>query len=327
MTDEKKSNGLSDGGHSDRMKEGNARERQFLAVMADPVNFAEFLPLIPIFSGENPDISIHDFLDKVQEVAGFAGWKDEQILFMARNKLAGEAARFIRSQPQLKKAKSFEELKQALIDRFQRYNLHADSLVRFTSATQGSLEGTRAYLTRVLGLSHVCFPGDESTRNRMLVHQCLSGLRPEVRRFIMAQSPKTYDDIWQLAVKEEECSALEDIAVNVNVAGVSAGPSNIDAELKEIKSMFQNVLLDNERKINELSLEVKGLREAIQDSGPRGRSDQNASGFGSRNDSRDIECYNCGKRGHISRYCWSAPGYSQKGKNLNSRRDRVGQHY
>jgi hypothetical protein len=160
----------------------------------------------------------------------------------------------------------------------------------------------------------------------MLMHQCLSGLRADVRRFIMAQSPKTYEDIWKLALKEEECAALENSAVNINLANISNRSSNLETELNEIKCMFQNFVLDSEKKFTELTSEMQKLQQhRTEPSRNWGFGGENMR-VGTQHFNREIICYNCGKKGHISRNCWSRTNRNsqENTENLNSYGDKVG---
>lgn len=267
-----------------------------IVIPATTPNFAEFLPLINTFTGENPEISVHDFLDKVQEVGNYAGWNESQLLFIAKTKLAGEAVKFLKSQPQITKSTSFNDFKESLVKRFSRSRNEGNSLMQFTTACQGTNESARAFLSRLLGLSHACFPRDEITRKRMLLHQALTGFKPEVRRFVMTQSPKDFETLWTLAIQEEECTLLEQNSTQINVVKAYPKTQSFESELIEIKALLQNRVAENERRVLDLSDEIKKLTELVISA----REPQQEIRQPMR---KAIICYACQQPGHISRYC------------------------
>lgn len=300
------------------------QEQQVLNVVAvAQSNVADYMSVVPVFTGENPDMSVNEFFDRLMEVANFADWREEQILFMAKIKVAGEAAKFVRSQPQLKCAKSLKEFKDSLIKRFQKINSSGTYLGQFMSAKQSQEEPVRSYLYRVSSLAHKCFE-DEATREKMLVHQCLAGFRPEVRRFVMAQRHDTFSEIWDSALKEEECAELEKHSFPVNVAGAMANKrnSNDPSDIQELKMLFQTMMLNNEKKMSDLSEEIHKLNEKVNMrdktnyyNGPERKSENR--GHERKQYNRDIVCFNCNKAGHISRNCRNKTVKDYKKKNLN----------
>lgn len=77
-------------------------------------NFNQFIANIPTYSGENPDITVADFIDKIIEARDFAGWQEEQCVFAIKMKCIGENQKFIKSQPYLKTTHNFQSLERSL---------------------------------------------------------------------------------------------------------------------------------------------------------------------------------------------------------------------
>lgn len=258
-------------------------------------HFQEYFPLIPVFSGENPEVSIHDFLDKINEISQFAGWTQDHKIFVTKSKLTSEASRFLRSQPQLKNSRVFADLQKALVSRFCPISSPQNDLLSFTTAVQRVGESNRAYLTRLSGLAHKCFTDDDKLRNRLLINQCMAGFLPNVRRFIMAQGPKSYEEIWQLAVREEEVSALEHNSTPVNAAPIAQSHS----ELAEIRDLLKLSIQTQDAKIDKLSKELNDIRVTMSSS----RNVENPQRSRVSQFPSIIKCFRCQKTGHIAKNC------------------------
>lgn len=256
-------------------------------------HFQEFFPLIPIYTGENPEFSVNDFLDKIEEVSQFADWRPEHKIFIVKCKLAGDAARFIRSQPQLKHTKNFDELKNGLLTRFRKFSSPQNDLLQFTTASQQPGEPISTYLSRLLGLAHKCFPNDDSIRNNLLVNQCLAGMLPKVRRFIMPHNPRTFEAIWELAQREEECTVLENNVAHVNAVSL---PQREKSELSEFKNLLLSTMEGQNKKIEELADKIKDLKmQSTQSS--------NFKFYNRAQNKSGVTCFRCNRTGHIAKHC------------------------
>lgn len=263
-------------------------------------NFNQFIGNIPNFSGENPDITVGDFIDKILEIKDFAGWQEAQCVFAIKLKCIGEAQKFLKSQPHLKKTQSFLILREALTNRFSKTVDEACHLHEFTMARQFPRETNRAFLSRILGLSYKCFADQETIREKLLVQKCLQGLQPEVRKFIMPHSPTTYQQIWDLAICHEKCAEYDDTQMTVNVAQAGSSSSN---ELQEIKNLIQTVVSENDRKIAELSNQVQTLLQITQSQGHNSQNTNTGPSQRHFRPRRPITCYRCNQQGHLKRNC------------------------
>ena len=275
-------------------------------------NFAEFLSMIPEFSGSE-DLSIEQFIEKLHEISSVADWTEQQILTAAKLKLSGEAGRFAKSHPLVKKCKNLEELKTQLKNRFGKPGDN-NCLLKFTQATQKINENTRSFLSKLSGLAHSCFPNDEVMREQMLYNQALKGLNSTSRRFIMNLCPKKFQDIWDGAIQEEQCLEFEKLHAEINVGAMFSQAQKESSEIAEMKNIIQANMLENDKRILELTNQVQNLTTLVQASHsaqqPYNR-DRNR-----HNHRQDIICYNCNVKGHISRFCPSKKKTSHK-ENLN----------
>lgn len=281
---------------------GSGEQQLVLIPQNKSESLGEFLSLVQTFSGENPGFSVYDFFDRVNEIAEYAAWSDEKRLFAARMKITGEAAKFVKTQPQVKEVKNFKEFQKALVDRFGSTNNSQNFLLQFTTAAQNVDETARAFLSRIKGLAHKCFI-DEGTRDKMLVNQCLAGLQASTRRFIMTQNPKTFDAIWDLALREEECAEMEKLET-VQVA------NEYNNQKRQMDRDGLELLM---KRSLEMSETVKRLTEEVEKlslNREQTRRDQNRE---------TRTCFKCGNVGHVSRNCQNFHTYYQNRGNSTNR--------
>lgn len=316
--------------------------------------FPEYLAMINTYSGREEDGSVEDFISGIEEVGKLAFWGDTQLIIAAKMKVVGEAASFSKTHPIIKRAKSWEEVKSELIKRFGKIGDSQNNILKFTQASQKHSESTRGFLSRLSGLAHTCFPDNDKIREDLLFNQALKGLNSSSRRFIMSLAPKTFGDIWQAALQEEQCLSFDRHNAEINVAaGLSEVRSGANTDLSEIKQLLHVNMTQSDRKISELEQQVKQLTLMLNQQSqppitqptlvqhpppfpqfqvplhqpPPFNQNQFHTQYPqqyfprqqTQNFTRQrppIVCYTCGKVGHISRVCRNKGSESQV-KDLN----------
>lgn len=291
----------------------------YLTVQAN--NFTDYLFLLPTFSGDNDDASIKEIIYEFEKTGEIAHWGDKELVAAVKIKLQGEAASFARNNPYVRKAQNWSDIKNELIKRYDRL-VEADSISCFTQTVQKPNESSRSFLSKLSGLAHQCFPTDEIIREKLLFNQALKGLNGNTRRFVMAQSPTTFTQIWDLALQEERCALFDkkqSTQIEVNAAMITDSHSNNSSELAEIKQMLRANMSEADRKINQLTEQVANLTMLVnrQNQQPplpnQFFSTPQPNQFfppphfvqfpPPRRPRNNIICYKCNQPGHISRFC------------------------
>lgn len=214
-------------------------------------SLGEFLGLVQVFSGENPGFTMYDFFYQIDEIASYAAWSDEKRVFAAKMYVTGEAARFLKSQPQAN-VKTYKDFKAELINRFGYIENTQNILLPFTTATQN----IELFKLGLRGLHISVF------QMNVQGTKCLAGLQASTRRFIMAESPTTFDEIWNLALKEEECSQMEQLeSIQVVNRNLNTNRNQVQkrSDIQELTDLVKQSLETNDKKIQNLAEQIKKL--------------------------------------------------------------------
>lgn len=269
-------------------------------------NITEFLNLIPEFNGNRGEILIEEFLDRIEDIAGHAGWRNEDKLLCVKLKLTGEAAKFFKEQSGLKKETSFEAVKNALLENFQVKLPISSYLARLTTTCQLPGESSRKFFSRIEGLSYSCVPfSDKSTefnnyRFQLLLSTTLTGLRQEILQRISHAALTSYDEAKKQAISIEE-NLMRRNAEIVSVVDSVPKPPDQMAELTALvkQSIEVNSKNNNEinGKINELFREIENLKSKVNSNCNNTTDNEVVSDY------REKKCFNCLKIGHLRKDC------------------------
>lgn len=200
-------------------------------------NIAGQAYLVPRFSGY-PEENVENFVEALSFAKFLGGWSDEQALAVARLRLDGLAADYVRANNAVAGA-SWENLKSALRLRFGPHLPRFTVEQRFITCVQQPTETVNQYATRLQLLSrHLeqamvkdnggqkLAPGVIADR---VLHQFLSGLRRDLRRFVLIRSPKDMVAALAAATAEEEAEGVA-MGVPPQTHGTNTGLRVLGAE-------------------------------------------------------------------------------------------------
>ncbi|GFS99443.1 retrovirus-related Pol polyprotein from transposon 17.6 [Trichonephila clavipes] len=170
------------------------------------------IELIPMYD-ESESLGIRRFLGKINDVAELGGWSNAEKVTILKLKLAVLAEEFFLSDPTHSHLTEYNDIARVLI--------------------QGSSESVQEFAARInkLGTTRI-FQSSNSVlttaarnANNQLLQSCfISGLRNDIRRFVLARDPNTLEESINAALIEEQNLKLNEIACN-ECSGLSSLPT------------------------------------------------------------------------------------------------------
>jgi len=166
------------------------------------------IPMIPEFDGSAA--LLPDFFSKIDLIAKFAKWEDNEKVNIAMLKLKDRASQYANLNKL--NEKSYTEFKETLEKQFSTNEDHFAATSRFMSCTQGASEKVSDYALRIksLALKTIRVYADTAQQEfelkraeADLLERFIHGLHPSIRPFLTMQAPKTTEDAIQLALKFE----------------------------------------------------------------------------------------------------------------------------
>ncbi|GFS61377.1 hypothetical protein TNCV_3105571 [Trichonephila clavipes] len=214
------------------------------------------IDLIPMYDGSE-SLGIRRFLDKINDVANLGKWSNDEKVTILKLKLAGIAEEFF-----------------------------------YPTQPTGSSESVQEFAARINKLGTQIFQSGNSAQNtavrnandQLLQSRFISGLRNDIRRFVLSRDPLNLDESISAALIEEQNMKLNQIA-NDERSGLS--PS-------QMENSVLSALTD---RLEEINLRVGRLQEASSVTARK-----TGGNFFNRRENV-FKCFYCGIQGHRQAEC------------------------
>ncbi|GFU84208.1 hypothetical protein TNCV_2488731 [Trichonephila clavipes] len=299
------------------------RTHQSEPLLAQPASEKfKLIELIPTYDGSE-SLGIRRFLGKINDVAEMGGWSNAGKVTILKLKLVGIAEEFFLSDPTHSHLPDYNDIARVLITRIESTVPLSTRHQLFSSCIQGSSESVQEFATRINKLGTQIFQSNNSVlttaarnaNDQLLQSRFISGLKNDIRRFVLARDRNTLEESINVALIEEQNLKLNEIASNER-SGLSSLPT---------ESPVISALID---KLQELNLRVERLQEAsivIARETSKGEFPRKINVF---------KCFYCGLDCHRQAECrkriafkrsWNSPRFlrSVRSENSVSRSSRI----
>ncbi|XP_054708556.1 uncharacterized protein LOC129218340 [Uloborus diversus] len=256
----------------------------------EPIPNISLLELIPKFSG-TAALPVRAFIAKINGISQISGWSDAQKLIITKLKLTDGAESFVHADPRASTTRSFDELVDRLLYRFDNPLPLSTYLNELATCAQRTKETVHDYSTRlrVLGRNIGSVQGDRITpeirqaSDKLLQARFVAGLRPEIQRHVLSREPSSFEEAISVALTEE---------ANNKIFEGSLTRRESEREQADVFAVLTE-------QVRDLSMQVQNLKEQVNVNTihPRG---MNGAPYRSR---ANVKCYFCGREGHYQYEC------------------------
>ncbi|GFY05878.1 retrovirus-related Pol polyprotein from transposon 412 [Trichonephila clavipes] len=214
------------------------------------------IDLIPMYDG-GESLGIRRFLGKINDVANLGKWSNDEKVTILKLKLTGIAEEFFLSDPTHSQLTEYNDIARILIGRFEKAVPLSTRLQLFSSCIQGPSESVQEFAARINKLGTQIFQSGNSAQNtvvrnandQLLQSRFISGLRNEIRRFVLSRDPLNLEESINAALIEEQNMKLNQIASEER-SGLSSA---------QTENPVLSALAD---RLQEINLRVGRLQEA-----------------------------------------------------------------
>lgn len=244
----------------------------------------------------------------VEDVARIEEWSDDLKVQITRLKLLGAARRLVDWNEELRSpACTWDLLKSALIDRFEKKLLPGEAICQFRKCRQKMGESVVEFCERLqmLGGNMLRKSGDpvkDAMAREIFREECLQqfmgGLLMPVQQRVMSSNPATFEDAVQIAEREEQIEEKLHKKPFQRAIDIDAYGDNKPPKTGEQAGYCKKNGQNNEKK------------QVCYRCGGTDHVRENCKA-----------CYECGRMGHWRRDCYV---YRRRMRNGNGQRARAG---
>ncbi|KAG1652380.1 hypothetical protein GQR58_026344 [Nymphon striatum] len=267
------------------------------------------LQFVNPFSGTDPKFSIQKFLEEVDNIVHLVQLQDNEQakLLILKTKLVGEAKDYLCQveEPGTK----YQQAAFILRDRFGRSQSTKESIYDVAECRQKLREDVANKIKRkVYGIIQVSDIGtvDELSkfRGKFLLEMFINGLQPKLMSRVLQQSPKTFDDAVQEAIKSARIEEQLKSTTQSRVMTIETKEMIEPSDMEEFRGLMKNLttFLSTNGTYNQAS----GINSGASWTNPDSRIP--TTNIASRQPRKEYlqpmnrgECYHCGQPGHFAR--------------------------
>ncbi|GFW15789.1 retrovirus-related Pol polyprotein from transposon 412 [Trichonephila clavipes] len=237
-------------------------------------------------------LGIRRFLGKINDVANLGKWSNDEKVTILKLKLTGIAEEFFLYDPTHSQLTEYNDIARILIGRFEKAVPLSTRLQLFSSCIQGPSESVQEFAARINKLGTHIFQSGNSAQNtavrnandQLLQSRFISGLKNEIRRFVLSRDPLNLEESINAALIEEQNMKLNQIASEER-SGLSSA---------QTENPVLSALAD---RLQEINLRVGRLQEASAVTARK-------SGGNYFNRRENVfKCFYCGIQGHRQAEC------------------------
>ncbi|GFX36601.1 transposon Tf2-9 polyprotein [Trichonephila clavipes] len=237
-------------------------------------------------------LGIRRFFGKINDVANLGKWSNDEKVTILKLKLKGIAEEFFLSDPTHSQLTEYNDIARILIGRFEKAVPLSTRLQLFSSCIQGPSESVQEFAARINKLGTQIFQLGNSAQNtavrnandQLLQSRFISGLRNDIRRFVLSRDPLNLEESINAALIEEQNTKLNQIASEER-SGLSSA---------QTENPVLSALAD---RLQEINLRVGRLQEASAVTARK------TGGNYSNRRGNVFKCFYCGIQGHIQAEC------------------------
>jgi Zinc knuckle len=286
-------------------------------VVQNVVDTFSYQAEIPTFSGDSSGPTFEEWSNKFEAIARCAGWNDARKLQVFPSKLTSTAFDFYR-QLEISDQRSttnYATLKNKFLERFKETTNAETYLTRFHAAYKLPSESLKDFAQRLEKLFYKAIPRttiSDQLADYQLKIRFVSGLEPRLQRYVRSANPADFKTAIVVATREEENEQI--LQNQIEKEAITSAVSNPKDDL--IVALIQKFSTSLEEQKNALQNALEQNKEIVTAAVRQKESNKKEYS------NKSIECYNCGRKGHIAAQCKTKQQRSKFQNNNGNRQQR-----